>query len=107
MASKSVLLVLAAAGLLSAQESKLNLNDSFKFNLPDGSPLSMLSINYENSHAGARGGALVLDLHMPVVLRNQDSRRVRGITMLISAQEGAPGGRASQSFPTLDVGHNE
>jgi hypothetical protein len=107
MASKSALLILATAGILAAQEAKLNPSDSFKFNLPEGSPLSMLSVNYENSHAAARGGALVIDLHMSVVLRNQDKRRVRGLTMLIAAQEGAPGGRASQSFPTLDVGPNE
>jgi hypothetical protein len=107
MASRTALLFLAAAGLLHAQESKLNLSDSFKFNLPEGSPLSMLSVNYENSQAAARGGALVIDLHMSVILRNQDSKRVRGLTMLIAAQEGVPGGRASQSFPTLDVGPNE
>ena len=107
MASKSAVLLLAAAGLLSAQDAKVNISDSFKFNLPEGSPLSMLSVNYENSHAAARGGALVIDLHMSVVLRNQDHRRVHGLTMLIAAQEGAPGGRASQSFPTLDVGPNE
>ncbi len=50
---------------------------------------------------------MVIDLHMSVVLRNQDSRRIRGLTMLISAQEGAPGGRASQSIPTLDVGSEQ
>jgi hypothetical protein len=100
-------LLLLAATLLPAQESKINPSDSFKFNLPEGSPLSMLSVNYENSHAAARGGAMVIDLHMSVTLRNQDNRRIRGLTMLISAQEGAPGGRASQSFPTLDVGPNE
>jgi hypothetical protein len=107
--SKSALAFLAFAGVFSlqAQETKLNPSDSFKFNLPEGSPLSMLSVNYENSRAAARGGALVIDLHMSVVLRNQDQRRVRGITMLIAAQEGAPGGRASQTFPTLDVGPNE
>jgi hypothetical protein len=111
MASKRIVaiavVILAAAGILPAQDSKINPYESFKFNLPEGSPLSMLSVNYENSRAAARGGALVIDLHMSVVLRNQDQRRVRGLMMLISAQEGAPGGRASQSFPTLDVGPNE
>jgi hypothetical protein len=99
--------LLLAATILPAQDSKLNPSDSFKFNLPEGSPLSMLSVNYDNSHTAARGGAMVIDLHMSVTLRNQDSRRIRGLTMLIAAQEGAPGGRASQSIPTLDVGPNE
>jgi hypothetical protein len=99
-------LILLTAGLLTAQD-KLNPSESFKFNLPDDSPLSILSSNYENSHAAARGGALVIDLHMSVTLRNQDHRRVRGLTMLIAAQEGAPGGRASQTLTPLDVGPNE
>jgi hypothetical protein len=107
MASKVLFVMLAACGVVWAEEAKLNPFESFKFNLPEGSPLSMMSVNYENSRAAARGGALVIDLHMSVTLRNQDSRRVRGLTMLISAQEGSPGGRASQSFPTLDVGPNE
>jgi hypothetical protein len=107
MASKSIFLILASAGALWAQDAALNPANSIKFNLPDGSPISMLSASYENSRATARGGALVIDLHMAVTLRNQDTHRVRGLTMLISAQDGAPGGRASQSFPTLDVGPGE
>jgi hypothetical protein len=107
MGNKSAVLLLLLAGLASAQDSGSNLANSIKFNLPEGSPVLMLSASYENSHATARGGALVIDLHMSVTLRNQDSRRVRGLTMLISAQDGAPGGRASQSFPTLDVGAGE
>jgi hypothetical protein len=107
MASKSLLLMVVAAGSLAGQDASLNPANSIKFNLPDGSPISMLSASYENSRATPRGGALVIDLHMSVTLRNQDSHRVRGLTMLISAQDGAPGGRASQSFPTLDVGPGE
>jgi hypothetical protein len=107
MANKPLLLLFAAAGALCAQDSGLNAANSIKFNLPDDSPISMLSTSAENSRATARGGALVIDLHMSVTLRNQDSHRIRGLTMLIAAQEGAPGGRASQSFPTLDVGPGE
>jgi len=107
MASKLALLLIAGAAILSGQDANLSPTNSIKFNLPEGSPISMLAASYENSRATARGGALVIDLHMSVTLRNQDSRRVRGLTMLIAAQEGAPGGRASQSFPTLDVGPGE
>jgi hypothetical protein len=107
MASKLAFLLIAGAALLPGQDANLSPGNSIKFNLPEGSPISMLAASYENSRATARGGALVIDLHMSVTLRNQDSRRVRGLTMLIAAQEGAPGGRASQSFPTLDVGPGE
>ena len=57
MASKSALVLLAAAGVLAAQDAKINPYDSFKYNLPEGSPLSMLSVNYENSHAAPPAGA--------------------------------------------------
>jgi hypothetical protein len=115
MGSKAVLLgiagvvsgVMAGAGLLGAQDGPLDPYSSVRFDLPANSPISMLSAKYGDSRATARGGALVLDLHMALTLRNEESRRIRGVTMLISAQEGAPGGRASQTFPTLDVGPGE
>ena len=106
-ASKFIFVLGAAAAFLQAQEGPLDPYSSVKFNLPDGSPISMMSANYGDSRAMARGGALVLDLHMSLTLRNQDSRRIRGITMLVTAQESAPGGRASYSVPTLDVGPGE
>ena len=107
MGSKAVFIIIASAGLLAAQDGPLDPYSSVRFDLPANSPISMLSAKYGDSRATARGGALVLDLHMALTLRNQDSRRIRGVTMLISAQEGAPGGRASQTFPTLDVGPGE
>jgi hypothetical protein len=107
MGSKTILFLLVATGLLLAQDGALNPYSSVRFDLPADSPISMLSANYGDSRATARGGALVLDLHIAFTLRNQDSRRIRGVTMLISAQESAPGGRASQTFPTLDVGPGE
>lgn len=105
--NKKLFLCGLAATFLQAQEGPLDPYSSVKFNLPEGSPVSMMSANYGDSRAMARGGALVLDLHMALTLRNQDSRRIRGITMLVTAQESAPGGRASYSVPTLDVGPGE
>jgi hypothetical protein len=107
MGSKVVFFALSTAAILAAQDGPLNPSTSVRINLRDDSPISMLGANYDNSRATARGGALVLDLHMALTLRNHDPRRIRGITLLISAQEGAPGGRASQSIPTLDVGPGE
>jgi len=104
-ANKSLgLAALALMPLLAfAQDGPLDPYSSIKFNLPPNSPVSMMSATYGDSRATARGGALVLDLHISLSLRNQDAKRIRGITMLISAQESAPGGRASYSVPTLDV----
>ncbi len=103
MANRFLVLALGAAAMSFAQETPLDPNSSIKFNLPQGSPVSMMSANYENSRATARGGALVLDLHISLTLRNQDYKRIHAITMLVSAHETAAGGRASYSIPTLDV----
>ncbi len=94
---------LVCVAALRAQETTLDPGSSIKFNLPPNSPVSMMSATYGDSRATARGGALVLDLHISLSLRNQDAKRIHAITMLVSAQESAPGGRASYSIPTLDV----
>ena len=49
----------------------------------------------------------MLDLHMGLTLRNSGQSRIRGVTMLVSAQEVTPGGRASVSVPSLDAGPGE
>jgi len=107
MANKLLLLAvtfgISVAGILCAQEGPLDPNSSIQFNLPPNSPVSMMSASYGDSRATVRGGALVLDLHISLTLRNQDPKRIRAITVLISAQDSAPGGRASYSVPTLDV----
>ena len=105
--SKTLLGLAAASMLLQAQEGPLDPYNSVKFILPDNSPVSMMSTVTGDSRAAARGGGLVLDLHLAVILKNQDTRRIRGITMLVTAHESAPGSRASYSVPTLDVAPGE
>jgi hypothetical protein len=55
------------------------------------------------SRATTRGSAVELNLHMSLTLRNNGFRRVRGVTLLITAQEFAPGGKASVARPCIDV----
>jgi hypothetical protein len=56
------------------------------------------------SRATARGGAMVVDLHnMVLKLRNGSSRRIRGLTMIVSAQEVTPGGKGSVAVPCIDI----
>src|SRR4051794_34856717 len=85
---------LVAQSLL-AQETPLDPVSSVKIDLPPDSPLSLVSTSMGESRASTRGGAIVLDLHMGLTLRNSGLRRVRGVTLLITAQEFAPGGKAS------------
>ena len=76
---------------------------STQIDLPADSPLTLISTSMDNRGRSSRGGAIVLDLHMSLTLRNSGSRRVRGVTLLITAQEFAPGGKGSVARPCIDV----
>jgi hypothetical protein len=96
-------LAFALAAVLGAQETSLDLSSSYKIDLPPDAPLNLISMNMGDSRASSRGGAIVLDLHMGLTLRNSGARHVRGVTLLITAQEFAPGGKGSVSRPSIDV----
>jgi hypothetical protein len=85
------------------QDRALDPANSVKFDLQADSPLALISMSMGDSRASARGGAMVLDLHMSLTLRNAAFRRVRGVTLLISTQEFAPGGKGSVTRPCIDV----
>lgn len=97
------LLVFVSAAALSAQETTLDPSSSVKIDLPADSPLSLISTTMGDSRATSRGGAVVLDLHMGLTLRNSGARHIRGVTLLITAQEFAPGGKGSVARPSIDV----
>lgn len=92
---------------LAAQETPLNLASSIKIDLPQDSPVTLISTDIRDSRATTRGGAIVLDLHMNLTLRNSAARHVRGVVLLITAQEFAPGGKGSVARPCIDVPPNE
>src|SRR5271170_3688197 len=75
-----------------------------KIDLPKDSPVAVIASDYGDSSETARGGAMLLDLHAALTLRNSSQRRIRGITLLVTAQEVTPGGRGSVTVPSLDVG---
>jgi hypothetical protein len=50
---------------------------------------------------------MLLDLHTSLSLRNSGNRRVRGVTLLVSAQDVTPGGKASVTVPSLNAGPGE
>ena len=90
---------LLAAALLTraawAQDGPLDATSAVKFDLPADSPVKLVSSDLGESRANVRGGAVMLDLHMSVLLRNDDRRHVRGVTLLLLSQEAAPFGKAS------------
>jgi hypothetical protein len=88
---------------LAAQETPLDPTSSIKIDLPADSPITLISTSLGDSRATSRGGAIVLDLHMGLTLRNSGARHVRGVTLLVTAQEFAPGGKGSVARPSIDV----
>ena len=86
-----------------AQDSVLDPASSVKIDLPADSPLALVSTSMGESRASTRGGAMVLDLHMALTLRNSGFHRVRGVVLLITAQEFAPGGKGSVARTSIDV----
>ena len=99
----AALLVPGFVSTMPAQDRALDPANSVKVDLQPDSPLSLISMSMGDSRASARGGATVLDLHMSLTLRNAGLRRVRGVTLLITTQEFAPGGKASVARPCIDV----
>ena len=74
--------------------------------LPD-SPVTLVSADWGESSATARGGAFLLDVHAALSLRNSSQRRIRAVTLAVLAQEVTPGGKGSVSIPSLDVAPGE
>src|SRR5882672_5097106 len=99
--------LLLLGGVCSAQDRPLDSPSSIAVSFPPDSPVTLVSSDVGDSRASARGGAMVLDLHMALKLRNGSGRRVRGLTMVVSAQEVTPGGKASVAVPCLDVAAGE
>lgn len=79
----------------------------FRVNLPANGPVSLVSADWGRSTAAARGGAMQVDLHSTLQLKNTGSRHIRGVSLLVLAQEVTPGGKASVTVPSLDVAPGE
>lgn len=75
--------------------------------LPADSPVVIVAADYGDQNPVVRGGAMILDLHLALTLRNVSPRRIRGITLSVVAQQLTPGGSGSISVPSLDVAPGE
>lgn len=94
---------LALLGALAAWGQPTRPATSVKVNLPADAPVGLVSADWGESRTDPRGGALVVDLHTSLSLRNTSQERIRGITLLVQAQDMTAGGKASVSMPSLDV----
>src|SRR5579871_3156307 len=98
--SNTLAALLSVAGSLSAG---VNLN----IDLPKDSPVAVISAASDESNETARGGAMLVDFHASLSLRNSSQHRIRGITLLVTAQAVTPGGKGSVTAPSLDVAPGE
>ena len=98
--SNKIYITLAVAGAISLHAQSLN----HKIDFPKDSPVSLLSEDFGNSNATARGANLI-DVNAALSLRNSGQKRIRSMTLMVSAQDAA--GKGSVSVPTLDAGPGE
>jgi hypothetical protein len=92
--------ILAVASALSLHGQTLN----HKIDFPKDSPVSLLSADFGNSNATTRG-ANVIEVNAALSVRNSGQRRIRSMTLMVSAPDAA--GKGSVSVPTLDAGPGE
>ena len=95
--------MLALAGFCAASAHAAAV---LKIDLPRDSPVVVLSADPGDSSEMARGGAMLLDLHAMLSLRNATQRRIRGVTLVVTAQDVTPGGKGSVTIAS-DVGPEE
>lgn len=79
----------------------------FRAVAPQGGPVEFVSADWGDSSAAPRGGAVLVDLHATLTMRNVSSRRIRAVSLRVVAQELAPGGRGAVTRPGLDVAPRE
>ncbi|MGH9664714.1 MAG: hypothetical protein ACRD9L_09850, partial [Bryobacteraceae bacterium] len=96
-----------ATGVFTLRAQTVGLQVVPGINLPKDSPVTLISADWDGSTASARGGAMIVDLHAALSFRNSSSKRVRGVTLTVVAQEVTPGGKGSLSIPCLDIGPGE
>ena len=99
-------LALASAGALAAQDFPLP-SGAVAIRFPDDSPVLFSGSVADQSRARARGGAMEIDLHLQMTLRNVGAREIRGITLRVISQEVAVGGKGSVAYPSLHVAHGD
>ncbi|MCZ2074459.1 MAG: hypothetical protein HUU41_00190 [Bryobacteraceae bacterium] len=106
MSTRNRLAAVLFAGALAAwpQSDAVDPRSTLHITLPEDSPISVVSADWGESRATARGGAMVLDLRTSLSLRNSGQAKIRGVTLLVEAQDVTPGGKASVAVPSLDAG---
>lgn len=98
---RSISLLVVTASLLAQNVS--DTRSLLKVDLAKDAPVALVAADWGESNVSPRGGAMVVDLHSSLSLRNSSAQRIRGVTLLVLAQELTPGGKASVAVPSLDI----
>ncbi len=76
--------------------------------LPAGGPVALVQADWGNSAATPRGGALLVELHASLQLRNVSPRRIRAVSLRVARSGNGPGRpRSCVTRPGLDVAPGE
>jgi hypothetical protein len=102
MFNKIFMTLACATALPLGAQQPLNL----KIDLSKDSPVTVLTADWGDSTAIARGGAYQVNVRASLSLRNSSQKRIRGVTLAVLAQEVTPGGKGSVSQP-MDVAPND
>ena len=86
-------------------ERALRSGQALKIDFPKDSPVSLLTADFSHPTATARGGANLIEVNAALSLRNSSQKRIRSMTLMVSAPDAA--GKGSVSVPTLDAGPGE
>jgi len=95
--------LLAAAACLPLGAAERSDMPWLNVEFPRDSPVAVVSFSLGDSTASVRGISLALGLHTSLTLRNSSNKHLRGLTLLVEAQDLTPSGRASVTVPSLDV----
>lgn len=91
------------SALLFAAAATLVAQDGLQVNLPADSPIAVVNSGWGESRSIPRGGATMIDLRTSIKFKNNSRQRLRGISLQVTSQEVAAGGKASVSVPSLDI----
>jgi hypothetical protein len=100
---RNELIVAVLLGSMASAQTLFGQSLSRRIDLPPDSPVTLVTADWGDSSATPRGGAFLVDVHASLSLRNSSQRRIRAVTLAVSAQEVTPGGKGSVSIPSLDV----
>ncbi len=103
MSTSTKLVPLAALVFAWAGLAQVAGTEKLRIDFPPESPLAVVSMDWGASKAEARGGAMIVELDTALTLRNTGNRTIRGVTLMVLAQEVTPGGKASVTVPSLNV----